>query len=67
MGSKKKASVGAASPARPAKQKVSLFYASKDKFERAVKLAGAKGSVRKEYEKLGGSFTEGYGYAPVEK
>jgi hypothetical protein len=64
---KKKVSVGQASPARPVKEKVSLFYASKDKFQRAVKLAGPKGSVRKEYEKLGGAFTEGYGYMPVKK
>ncbi len=50
-----------------AKQVSKLFYATADKYKRAVKMVEAKEhkSVKEAYIALGGTFSEGYGYMPV--
>lgn len=51
------------------KAEVKLFYASQVKYERALELVKSKEfkKVRAAYESLGGAFSQGHGYAPVEK
>ncbi len=49
------------------KSKVKLFYANKDKYERAValKAEGKFKTVKAAYESLAGLFSEGGGYMEV--
>jgi hypothetical protein len=44
-----------------------LYYANKDKVQRAQKLVDAKEfkTLKAAYESLGGLFAEGHGYMPV--
>ena len=52
---------------KKAEQKQSLFFASKDKYSRAVNLFNAKKykSVKAAYDALDGSYSEGTGYKEV--
>lgn len=46
-------------------KKVQLFFASKDKYQRAVKIAKNPKKVKGEYLKLGGLIVEGQGFIEV--
>jgi|GEM_PF-6970246 len=50
-----------------AKKVSKLFYATADKYKRAVKMVDSKEykSVKEAYTALGGTFSEGHGYMPV--
>ena len=49
------------------KKEVELFYANRDKYERALKLVELKKfkTVREAYESIGGLLREGNGYKQV--